>query len=75
MLLLTIGDPPFTPITRVTALLSLESAIFSVVLSSIHYIRFFHVPVPQVAFCIVSGEPPLAVTRGRTHQFAGFYQG
>ena len=49
--------------TRATALLSLESAIFSVVLSSIHYTRFARVPVPQVAFCIVSGEPPVLLQK------------
>jgi len=75
IILLTVGDPPFTPITRATSLLSLESAIFSVLFSRIYYFRFTNMPVPQIAFCLVSGELPLLLMRRGTHNFANLYLG
>jgi hypothetical protein len=70
IILLTVGDPHFTPITRATSLLSLESALFSILFSSIYYFRFSHMPEPRIALCLVSGEPPLLLMRRDTHKFA-----
>lgn len=66
IILLIVSDPLFTPITRATSLLSLESAIFSVIFSRMYYFRFSHMPVPQIAFCLVSGEPSLDATLTRS---------
>jgi len=73
IILFTIGDPPFTPATRTTALLSLESAIFSILFSRVHYFRFSSMPERQIAFCLVSWRPPLLLIRRGAHKFTNFH--
>jgi hypothetical protein len=73
IILLGIRDLLFMPVTRTTALLSLESAVFSIVLGRVYRSRFASIPEPQIAHYFVSGKHPHL--RYGTHTFFELYQG
>src|SRR5258708_1979985 len=59
IILLTTDDLPFTPVTRTTALLSLESAILSTLYSHVYFFRFASLPELRIAHRVVSSKSPL----------------